>query len=204
MLKEKQEGVLLVLSGPSGVGKGTICQHLLDKRPSLKLSVSVTTRSPRLGEEEGVHYYFITSDEFERLRQADELLEWAEVFGNFYATPRAAVNDALQAGQDMILEIDVQGALQVKKAFPAAILVFVWPPSLEILEQRILNRGTESDEARHSRLNKAHWEMGQVADYDYLVVNHENQAEFAATEVETIFKAEKLRVERRLAKRCRL
>lgn len=191
-------GILLVLSGPSGVGKGTICEQLLQELIDIQFSVSVTTRAPRPLEQEGVNYFFISVEEFKRMQSAGQLLEWAEVYGNFYGTPRPAVEAVLAAGKDMILEIDIQGALQVKAAFPECVLVFVWPPSYQELEQRIRQRGTETASSLATRLQKARLEMAHVVNYDYIVVNQPGQVEHAAREVQSILMAEKARVSRQL------
>lgn len=192
------KGILLVVSGPSGVGKGTICGQLLQELNDIQFSISVTTRPPRPNEQEGVNYYFISEDEFRRMRAAGELLEWAEVYGNFYGTPRSAVLKALDEGKDILLEIDIQGALQVKAAFPECVLVFVWPPSYEELERRIRQRGTETPESLACRLQKAKREMTHVVNYDYIVVNQPGQVAKAVREVEAILLAEKARVARQM------
>lgn len=195
---QTNKGILLVVSGPSGVGKGTICGQLLQELNAMQFSVSVTTRGPRPNEQDGINYFFISEAEFRRMQSEDELLEWAEVYGNFYGTPRPAVERALDAGKDILLEIDIQGALQVKAAFPECVLVFVWPPSLQELEQRIRNRGTESPESLTRRLQKAKLEMAHVINYDYIVVNHPGQVTKAVKEVEAILLAEKSSVARQM------
>lgn len=195
---QTNKGILLVVSGPSGVGKGTICGQLLQELSAMQFSVSVTTRDPRPNEQDGINYFFISEAEFRRMQSEDELLEWAEVYGNFYGTPRPAVERALDAGKDILLEIDIQGALQVKAAFPECVLVFVWPPSIQELEQRIRNRGTESPESLTRRLQKAKLEMAHVINYDYIVVNHPGQVTEAVKEVEAILLAEKSRVARQM------
>lgn len=192
------KGILLVVSGPSGVGKGTICSQLLQQLTNVQYSVSATTREPRPGEVNGVNYFFVTVDEFSRLREAGELLESAEVFGNLYGTPKPAVMQALEQGKDVVLEIDIQGALQVKVAFPECVTVFVWPPSHAELQRRIRQRGTESPESLLRRLREAKREMAHVVDYDYVVVNHPGQVEVAVEEMRTIIRAEKSRVARHI------
>lgn len=191
-------GILLVVSGPSGVGKGTICGRLLQELTDVQFSVSVTTRAPRPTEQEGINYFFISEPEFRQMQANGELLEWAEVFGNFYGTPRPAVQRALDEGKDIILEIDIQGALQVKAAFPECVLVFVWPPSYQELERRIRQRGTETAESLACRLQKAKLEMAHVVNYDYIVVNHPGQVASAVKEVEAILVAEKAKVTRQM------
>ncbi len=194
----QSKGILLVVSGPSGVGKGTICSQLLKQLNNVQYSVSVTTREPRPGEVDGVNYFFITRERFREMRETGDLLESAEVFGNFYGTPRSAVQQALEAGKDVVLEIDIQGALQVKVAFPECVTVFVWPPSPAELERRIRLRGTEKPEALELRLQEANREMAHVVDYDYLVVNQPGQVEAAVEEMRMIIQAEKARVQRHI------
>ena len=142
----KPKGLLLVLSGPSGAGKGTICQMLREKLPDIGYSVSVTTRAPREGEVDGVSYFFKTVEEVKTMIAEGGLLEYAEVYGNYYGTPRDYVMDLLNQGKDVILEIDIQGALQIKKRFPDGVFVFIVPPSLDELSSRIYKRGTDSEE----------------------------------------------------------
>jgi guanylate kinase len=196
----QMDGILLIVSGPSGVGKGTICTQLLQENKNIQLSVSVTTRCPRPNEENGVDYFFVSIDEFEQMRAQGELLEWAQVFGNYYGTPRAAVQSALQAGKDVILEIDTKGARQVKAAFPECVMVFIWPPSPEELEHRIRQRGTEGAAALSRRLQEASLEMSCVKDYDYVVINHAEQVATAVRQMQAILQAEKARVARWLPK----
>lgn len=192
------QGILLVVSGPSGVGKGTICSQLLKQLSNVQYSVSVTTREPRPGEVDGVNYHFITRAQFRQMRETGQLLESAEVFGNFYGTPRSAVQRALDAGKDVVLEIDIQGALQVKVTFPECVTVFVWPPTPGELERRIRQRGTETPAALQLRLQEANREMAHVVDYDYLVVNQPGQVEVAVEEMRMIIQAEKARVQRHI------
>ena len=163
-------GQLIVLSGPSGAGKGTLVRELL-KRRKADLSVSCTTRAPRPNEVDGVSYFFVTPDEFARRERLGDFLESAEVFGNHYGTPRQEVVEKLRQGKDVILEIDVQGAMQVKSRFPDARLVFVEPPSMEELSARLHGRGTETDDQIELRLANAQDELSHAADYDFTVVN---------------------------------
>ena len=149
---KKKPGVLIVSSGPSATGKGTVCKSLMSRNSQLQFSVSVTTREPRSGEVEGKNYYFRTSDEFQDMMSNDQLLEWAEVYGNFYGTPREEVRAALDSGQDIVLEIDTQGALQVKSRFPQGVFIFLMPPSLRELAERIQKRASETPEAMDRRL----------------------------------------------------
>ena len=188
------KGVLLVVSGPSGAGKGTICSMLREQLPDLGYSVSVTTRQPRTGEVDGVNYFFKTVDEVKEMISKDELLEYAEVYGNYYGTPRDYVMKQLEAGKDVLLEIDIQGALQVKKRFPEGVFVFIVPPSLDELSARIYKRGTDSENVIKRRLASAASELTYAAEYDYIIVN--DVAEKAADKVLTIMEAERYRVAR--------
>nr|WP_031516160.1 guanylate kinase [Desulfofalx alkaliphila] len=189
-----REGLLLVLSGPSGAGKGTICQQLIKKESSISLSVSVTTRSPRLGEEHGKNYFFINEEQFKQMIEGDQLLEWAQVYGNFYGTPRDWVEKKLQAGEDVLLEIDIQGALQIKEKFPQCILVFVIPPSINELQARLIKRGTDCNDVIKKRLQCVEGELQKVPQYDYIVVN--DCLDTAIDQVRSIIVAEKCRSKR--------
>jgi guanylate kinase len=160
-----------VLAGPSGVGKGSLVRELIAKDPSLSLSVSVTTRPPRPGEVDGIDYFFVDEDAFDRMIDAGELLEWAEIVGHRSGTPRVFVEDRLSEGRDVILEIDVVGASFVRKRIPEAVLVFVDAPSLDELERRLRGRGTETEEAIRLRLETAAWELEQRPWFDHVVVN---------------------------------
>jgi guanylate kinase len=161
-----------VIAGPSGVGKGSVVKALRARDPDgLRLSVSATTRPPRSGEVPGVDYVFVDDAEFSRMVEAGELLEWAEVFGNRYGTPRAYVDAELDAGHDVILEIDVQGAQQVRARASDALLILLEPPTLEELASRLRGRGTESEERIATRLEKADWELAQRGSFDHVVVN---------------------------------
>jgi guanylate kinase len=161
-----------VVAGPSGVGKGTVVRGLLERDPhQLVYSVSATTRSPREGEIEGVHYRFVGDEEFDRMIRGGELLEWAEIVGHRSGTPRRFVEDRLAEGPDVLLEVDVKGAKQVRELMPDALLVFLLPPSFEELERRLRGRGSESEERLRERLDTARWELQQEQWFDERVVN---------------------------------
>lgn len=166
-----RRGRLIVFTGPSGVGKGTLLRSLRNRYPSLKLSVSATTRSPRPGEVDGKDYFFVSRDEFQRMIDRGELLEWAEFAGNCYGTPKTAVAKDIEAGQWIILEIELEGARQVRETFPDALQLFVLPPSIEELENRIRQRGTEADEAIERRLQRALVEIAAASEFDQQIVN---------------------------------
>ena len=183
------KGLLIVLSGPSGVGKGTIYHRLLEVVKGLTVSVSVTTRAPRAGEVNGVHYHFITEAEFERMRDAGELLEWAETVHNHYGTPAKYVFEKLNAGTDVLLEIDVKGARQIKKACPDCVTIFVLPPDEEELRRRLTGRGTETPEQISARLALAKEEIKQSGSFDYEVVN--DDLERAVEEIASVIESEK-------------
>ncbi|WP_168121956.1 guanylate kinase [Paenibacillus sp. HB172176] len=187
-------GLLIVLSGPAGVGKGTVCTALRSKMPDIVYSVSATTRQPRQGEVDGVNYFFKTREQFKDMIARDALLEHAEYVGNYYGTPRDFVDRTLAGGQDVILEIEVQGALKVKDKFPEAIFIFLLPPSLDELKQRITGRGTESQDIINSRMNVAVEEMNLLRHYDYAVMNDEIDA--ACDKIRSIIIAEHCRRER--------
>ncbi len=188
------QGILLVVSGPSGAGKGTICQMLRDQLPDLGYSISVTTRQPRVGEVDGKSYFFKTVPQVKEMIANGEFLEYAEVYGNYYGTPKQYVMDQLNKGQDVLLEIDIQGALQVKKAFPEGVFVFIVPPSLDELSARIYKRGTDSVDVIERRMASAASELTYAQEYDYIIVN--DIAEKAADKVLTIMEAERYRVAR--------
>lgn len=184
MLKKK--GRLFVISGSSGVGKGTLLKFLLSNNPDKNLSISVTTRHPRKGETDGINYFFTTEEEFLAAVQNNEFLEWAEFNGNFYGTKQAYVEKTLAKGEDLILEIETKGALQIKEKMPDAVLIFILPPSLEELEKRLRGRNTENEAAIQNRLKEAYREIECSKEYDFCVVN--DNLENATMELQKIIK----------------
>lgn len=195
---QKQNGKLFVISGPSGAGKGTIVNAVMDQAdPSgTALSISMTTREPRPGEEDGVNYFFVTKEEFRRQIEAGGFLEYAEVYDHYYGTPKSKVMEKLNQGKDVILEIDIQGALNVKKAFPEGVLIFILPPSMEVLRSRLTGRGTDAPEVIERRLSKTRGELTFIDRYDYGVVN--DDLEEAVETVRAIMRAEHARVDENL------
>ncbi|MCL2337198.1 MAG: guanylate kinase [Firmicutes bacterium] len=185
------KGNLIIISGPSGAGKGTVCKAILDSMTDLHLSISATTRPKRVGERAGADYFFVSKPAFEAMIAGDGLLEWANVYGQYYGTPVEPVVKAVEQGRDVIMEIDVQGALQIRKKFPGCVLIFLAPPSRSTLEQRLRNRATDSDEEIERRLKWAEGEMQKVEFYDYLVLNDE--VENAVRKVANIINAERCR-----------
>ncbi len=192
----ERRGLMFVLSSPSGAGKTTLSRLLIDRVPGLKMSVSATTRAMRPGEVEGRDYHFIDIARFEAMAANGDLLEWAIVFDNRYGTPRAPVDAALSAGQDVLFDIDWQGTQQLReKARDDVVSVFILPPSVADLEKRLHSRAQDSDAVIRGRMNRASHEMSHWAEYDYIVINHDVDEAFA--EVQSILKAERLRRERR-------
>lgn len=190
---QKNKGILVVVSGFSGSGKGTIMKELMKKYSNqYALSVSATTRAPRTGETDGVEYFFKTKEAFEAMIEAGELIEYAQYVGNYYGTPKAYVDEQLNAGKDVILEIEIQGALKVKEKFPDTLLLFVTPPSATELKNRLVGRGTEELAVIESRLSRAVEEAEGIEEYDYLVVN--DVLEECVEEVHSIIQNEKNRV----------
>ena len=190
-------GLLVVLSGPSGSGKGTVLKQAMRSKPNIEVSVSVTTRAPREGEIDGVNYYFLAPEAFQTLRAEDGLLEWAEFCGNFYGTPRDKIEQRLNEGKDVVLEIEVQGAMKVRAAFPDAVLIFNLPPSLKELKERLTGRKTEPPEVVEKRMSTAVWELSQAENYDYVIVN--DNVEDAANAFLSILSSEKCKTERNKA-----
>lgn len=188
------EGFLLVLSGPSGAGKGTVSTALMKESKDIIFSISLTTRKPRPTEIDGENYFFVDEEEFERMVTDDELLEYAKVHNNYYATPKKFVFEQIEKGEIVLLEIDVQGALQIKKKYKNAIFIFLLPPNMSELKNRIVKRGTEKPEDIDTRFNNAFKELDFVGEYDYFVVN--NTVEQAVVDIKNIIAAEKLRVKR--------
>lgn len=186
----ERDGVLMVISGPAGSGKGTAVKLLFDILPELTLSVSATTRSPRPGEVDGVHYFFISKEEFREKLAAGEILEHTEYCGNYYGTPEKAVRDTLSRGRDVILEIEVDGASQIKKKFPDAVTVMLLPPDGKSLEARLRGRGTETDDVIAARMARARAEIALADSYDYIVVSRDGEAEKCAGDIASILVAE--------------
>jgi guanylate kinase len=186
-----RKGLLLVLSGPSGAGKGAVCKGLLKDVPSLRLSVSATTRPPRHGEVDGVDYFFLDKEVFLEMIAHGQLLEYAEVYNNCYGTPMRFVEETLGEGHDIILEIDIQGALQVKEKYPQAVLVFIVTPSKSDLKKRLLSRGTDDQKVIEKRLQSVAGEMKLAGRYDYIVINDEISK--AVDKIKSIITAEKSR-----------
>ena len=195
MAVKKGKGQLIVLSGPSGVGRSTVIAELMGQRSNLYFSVSYTTREPRVGEQDGVNYNFVDRQEFERMIADDELLEYAEYVHNYYGTSLKAIRDRLEAGIDVLLDIEVQGAAKVRARCPEALLIFIIPPSFEELSRRLHGRNTDSEDVIAGRLEKAREEFREIPNYDYLVIN--DKVSNAVEEIEAILTAAECRVENR-------
>lgn len=182
-----------MVSGPSGVGKGTVCAELVKHNPNIFLSVSATSRAPRPGEEEGVHYYFKTQQEFDRMIENDELLEYAKYVTSTYGTPKAPCLAQMEQGNDVILEIEVQGGMKVKEKYPQTVMIFVVPPDMESLEERLRGRGTEDEAVVQKRLERAREEFALIEHYDYFLVN--DTVENAVSVLKSIITAERYKKE---------
>ena len=195
MAVKKGKGQLIILSGPSSVGKSTVIAELMGQRSNLYFSVSYTTREPRVGEQDGVNYNFVDRQEFERMIADDELLEYAEYVHNYYGTSLKAIRDRLEAGIDVLLDIEVQGAAKVRARCPEALLIFIIPPSFEELSRRLHGRNTDSEDVIAGRLEKAREEFREIPNYDYLVIN--DKVSNAVEEIEAILTAAECRVENR-------
>jgi len=194
-MKQNRKGLLLVISGPAGVGKGTIDISLISRNSDIRMSVSATTRPPRPGEIDGVHYFFKSEEEFQSMINSGAFLEYMRVFNtHYYGTPKSFVEQELDEGRSVILEIDVQGAMRVKAAYPDAVLIFIAPPSMSELKSRLIHRGTESSEAIDRRFETAFQEMEYVNRYDYVVVN--DILDLAIARTEDIIVAERCKVSR--------
>ena len=189
-------GKLIVISGASGCGKSTVLKEVMSKLPNLHFSVSATTRAQRPGEVDGVNYYFVDHEKFRSMIEHQELLEYAEYVGNYYGTPEAPLNQALASGNDIILDIEVQGALNVRKRRPDAVLIYMMAPSFPELKRRLYGRGDTAPEVVEERLARARWEFSHAPQYDYLVIN--DQVDNAVNEIISIITAEKCKMDCRI------
>lgn len=195
---KQESGDLFVISAPSGAGKSTICHRLMEETPDVAFSVSHTTRAPRRGEVDGVDYHFVSHETFMSMVDKGDFIEWAEVHGNCYGTSRESVMAMMARGLDVLLDIDVQGAMQVKKIFQNAVLIFILPPSLKVLEQRLRDRGTDSEETIRLRLENASKELEYIDRYEFLIIN--DQLIKATGDLQSIILARRCRRERVLAR----
>lgn len=194
MIRTKKQGLLIVLSGPSGSGKNTVCDGVKKISHNIWESISMTSRAPRKGEMDGKAYFFVSDEEFEKNIADDKMLEYAKFAGNYYGTPRESVQKHLDNGEDVILVIEIQGALQIKKKIPQALFVFLLPPSMSELKRRLTDRGTESKEKVMERFETAYKEINELSKYNYVIVNDE--VDEAVSKLDAIIKAEKCRVDR--------
>ena len=194
MLKTKKQGLLIVLSGPSGCGKNSVIKQLLTIRPNCWISISCTSRQPRPGEENGKDYYFLSKEKFEKDITKEQFLEYAEYAGNYYGTPKKYIQQHLDQGEDVILEIEIQGALKIKEQLPETIFIFIMPPSMQELKRRLQNRKTEDAAKIDKRFKRAYEEINEISKYNYVVVN--DVIETAAAKVNAILEAERCRVDR--------
>ncbi len=194
MIKTKKQGLLIVLSGPSGSGKNTVCDEVKKNNSNIWESISMTSRKPRKGEEDGKAYYFVSENEFEKNIEDDKMLEWAKFAGNYYGTPKESVQKHLDKGEDVILVIEIQGALQIKKKLPQALFIFLLPPSMRELKRRLTDRHTESEEKILERFETAYKEINEISKYNYVIIN--DKVEEAAQKLDAIIKAERCRVDR--------
>ena len=193
----EQKGRLVVISGFSGAGKGTLMKALLAAHPDrYALSVSATTRDPRPGEQDGIDYFFVTDEKFHAMIKEDDFLEYAGYVGHYYGTPAAFVENVIANGENPLLEIEVQGALQIRKRRPDSVLIFLMPPNAHILEERLRARGTDSDEIVAARMEQARREIAQIDAYDYIVINEDGAIEAAAEQIAQIIRAEQCRTTR--------
>lgn len=190
----QQRGLLVVISGPSGTGKGTVCKKLMSERDSVRYSVSATTRKPRQGEVEGQNYFFVSEGEFLDMLERDALIEWDKYCDNYYGTPKAFVDKCIEEGTDVILEITVEGALEIKQKYPDCVLIFILPPSLEELRRRIESRATEHCDVIEKRMEQVSNELKYVTKYDYLILN--DSVENAVLNIEKVLDAERLKPSR--------
>lgn len=191
-MNRKKEGMLIVLSGPSGCGKDTLLNYLASRNPDVRLSISATTRERRKGELDGVHYHFISRENFSKLIEEEGVLEYAQYDNNLYGTPRAPVDSWMKEGKTVVLIIEVQGAEKIRRMYPDVISIFLLPPSMKELEQRLRERGTDSEESIENRMNTAKKEVLCAADYDYIVVNRE--IDEAVEDISAIMRSESLKV----------
>lgn len=194
MIKSKRQGILIIISAPSGAGKGSVIEEMKKQNENLWVSISATTRKPRSNDQEGITYYFLSKEEFEEKIKENYFLEFTNYAGNYYGTPKKQIQEHLDKGKDVILEIEIEGAMNVKKIVPEALCVFIMPPSLKELKRRLESRGTDSKEKILERFKISYKEINEVTKYNYVVINDE--IEVAADKVLSIIKAEKCRVDR--------